>query len=312
MFAGYRRFLLLCPGIFFVLTASFAQTTNSTKKQPVYLLEIGLLFPNYRWELDIPAERTLKTAYGNAWPQVCQMSREENWPAGLRTYAQREENRDVFCSMRAYLEQTFSRDKVLLRVPASENTHLPPALRPDKDFFLIMRASGIALADSPDAFPTSITEQLEFLVMASLTRFASLADTAQESTHSLYGIQHPSRFVPEGAHHAWVEEALGGSRITYTAVFPPSRRLEEAGKKFEQLLQLVLTTQIPACPMVRSRETNSELSYYARFFPHNYAGDMDPRFNHLVLTIQVISQDTSLTGGYPTAWYPVLHLQYTH
>lgn len=306
MFSGIRRTCLVVVGYLLPFLPSFAQSS-----QPAQLLDAGLLFPAYRWELDLPALEALKAHYPTEWATIQEWANEKNWPPGLRNHANRTSNRDFFCQIKAYSALFFGKDKVLLHIPASENQQLPQSLRPNRDIFFIMRASGIALSNTTDGFSASFSEQLGFLLQASLHHFASLTDTTSQSKLGLYGTQRNASHILEGAHHAFIEEALGGNRITYTAVFPATNSQEEAVAWFEKRIQQIQITPLPACPLVRSRETNTELPYFARFFPHDFTGDMDPRFKNLVVTIQVQAEYSTQENVHTTVWHPLLSIQYT-
>jgi len=75
---------------------------------------------------------------------------EETWPVGMATAALREEAMRDLDRLHCYLETRMGISMCVVRVPAASNYHLPPALRPVRDFFLRLNdVTRVTVAASP-------------------------------------------------------------------------------------------------------------------------------------------------------------------
>jgi hypothetical protein len=295
---------------FILLGPLFGQPADSLP--PVRVLDMGLVFPNYRWELDQRGKNELREKFGETrWQDIAGQAQERAWPAWLRTRTERDKNRDALCELSGFLLSYFSADNALLWFPSAKNKALPAGLQPEKDFYLIVRKSGLELLP-PDhsGLPTNLEAQLDVLLRAYLTDFITLADSSKAPIQTLDGEQWLTRFLPEGARSAYVERGFDAAKPTsFVAVFPPLGNLEDAVAQFQTLVQRIGGAAPSACPLVRSRGANGENPYYARFFAHDFAGDMDPRFKKMALTVELLKSYDHAARQEQPVWYPMLSIR---
>lgn len=111
---------------------------------PAKIVDPGELFAHYNWDFDEEGKAYLRKQLGeDLLAKVIDYSQESRWPAGLRTQSDRNENKALFGNIKAYYLLTFSIDKALLRIPATENRHLPAYLQPEHDLFFIVGETGV-------------------------------------------------------------------------------------------------------------------------------------------------------------------------
>ena len=279
---------------------------------PVRVLDMGLVFPNYRWELDQRGKNELREQFGEThWRDIAAQAQESAWPAWLRTRSERDKNRDALCALQGFLLSYFSSDNALLWFPSAKNKGLPAKLQPEKDFYLIVRKSGLELlSPGQTGPPANLEAQLDALLRAYLTGFASLTDSSKAPVLTLDGEQWATHLLPEGARSAYIERTLDAAKATsFIAVFPPLGKLEDAAAQFQTLVQRIGGAAPSACPLVRSRGANGENPYYARFFAHDFAGDMDLRFRKMVLTVELLKSYDHTARQEQPVWYPLLTLR---
>jgi hypothetical protein len=279
---------------------------------PVRVLDMGLVFPNYRWELDQRGKNELREKFGDAyWREISVQAQESAWPLWLRTRTERDQNRDALCDLKGFLLSYFSSDNALLWFPSAKNAKLPARLQPQKDFYLIVRKSGLEVL-SPDrtGLPANLEAQLDVLLRAYLTGFSTLTDSSRAPIQTLDGEQWATGLLPEGARSAYVERTFDAAKATsFVAVFPPVGSLEDAAAQFQTLVQRISGAAPSICPLVRSRVANAGNPYYVRFFAHDFAGDMDPRFRKMVLTVELMKSYDHTARREQPVWYPLLTLR---
>lgn len=288
-----------------------AQDFGKVTPVPARLLDMSLLYPNYRWELDLPTDRMLRQQFGvSKWAEIVQQAQETAWPPGLRSRDDRDENRDRLCDVRVYFLRRFSIDKILLWVPAQENKHLPSYLQPATDIYFIMREGGMELIDTlKPAFPTTLEAQLDVLLREYVQGFSGIVDTSQVPSLTLEGKQEAVHLFLEGARIAYVNQSLDGHWASYTAIFPTQGNLQEAVAQYERLQKRISAARLTACPLVLSKEANVENRYYARFFTHDFTGDLDSRYKNLSLTLQLVRSYDHTARDTQPLWYSMLVLR---
>ncbi|MBK6948233.1 MAG: hypothetical protein IPH16_09375 [Haliscomenobacter sp.] len=304
----FSRFLFLA-----LLPASLsiaAQAPADRAPVPARILDASFLFPQYRWELDVESSRRLSRAFGESkWQTILRASRQEAWPPGLRKEEDRAENRGWICDFNVYYLGSFSVDKALLWFPEKENQHLPAFLRPQEDLYFIIRESGLEKSGQPAGIPLRLEAQLDFLLAGFLTQFASIAESAHPPALTLDGEQIPTRFMLEGARTAWISRSFDRRRTSYTAAFPEHATREAALNQYKILFDRISAARFSSCPLVRDKNPKRDLLFEDRFFAFDMAGDMDPRFKGLALSLELVRKDAPAPGPKKDAWYCMLTLQ---
>ena len=306
------RCQLLAVLLPFVLLGPLFGQPLADSLPPVRVLDMGLVFPHYRWELDQRGKNELREQFGEArWRDIAAQAQESAWPPWLRTRSERDKNRDALCALHGFLLSYFSSDNALIWFPSAKNKGLPAKLQPEKDFYLIVRKSGLELlSPGQTGPPANLEAQLDALLRAYLTGFASLTDSSKAPVLTLDGEQWATHLLPEGARSAYIERTLDAAKATsFIAVFPPLGKLEDAAAQFQTLVQRIGGAAPSACPLVRSRGANGENPYYARFFAHDFAGDMDLRFRKMVLTVELLKSYDHTARQEQPVWYPLLTLR---
>lgn len=295
----------------FCAVVAVAQDFGKITPVPARLLDMSLLYPNYRWELDLPADRMLRQQFGGSkWTEIVQQAQEGSWPPGLRSRDDRDENRDLLCDVHVYFLRRFSIDKLLLWVPAQENKHLPSYLQPITDIYFIMREGGAELIDlHKPVFPTTLEAQLDMLLREYVLGFSGIVDTSQAPALTLEGKQEAVLLSLEGARTTYLNRSLDGQWAAYTAIFPTQGNMEEAIAQYERLQKRISAARLTACPLVLSKGTNAENRYYARYFTHDFTGDMDPRYKNLSLTLQLVRSYDHTARNTQPLWYTMLVLR---
>lgn len=278
---------------------AFAQTNPIPF--PVRILDASQISASYRWQLDVRSrDAVIETLGDSLWSVIAEKTQENQWPEGFRQLEDREENRAYFCELKAEYLLTLSLEKALLRIPASENRHLPPSMRSSWDWYMVIRDKAVEPVDLSAQFPLTLETQIPFLVEDFLIGYAKSMETEEQSSSiSLDGQIYKARFLLEGARTSVVIRSLEGKRVSFISNFQPFPSKEEATIQYQAILQRLDRLLLEPCTIARQKErVQSDGSRVTVLTAFDYSGDMDPRCRDLSIEIR-LSPSYSQTGNGP-------------
>lgn len=85
----------------------------------------------------------IRNQLGAEYSDVITYSNEKNWPSGISTFDNRDRVRDKLNNYHAWKIAEFE-DKCILRIPASENKHMPYDMQPSHDIYFVISKSNIS------------------------------------------------------------------------------------------------------------------------------------------------------------------------
>ena len=113
----------------------------------------GELYSTYDLTADAAARATIQAQTSAALLQdILIYSNERSWPSGIATLDGRIARREQIQDYRVYAIARFN-DKVVLRVPAAENQHMPANMRPARDIYFIFGQGGIQASSAAPRMP---------------------------------------------------------------------------------------------------------------------------------------------------------------
>jgi hypothetical protein len=268
---------------------------------PVRILDASQIFASYRWQLDIRSrDAVIETLGDSLWSVIAEKTQENEWPEGFRRLEDREENRAYFCDLKAEYLLALSLEKVLLRIPASENRDLPPSMQSRWDWYMVIREKAVEPIEKSPQFPLTLETQIPFLVEDFLSGYAKSMEPEDPSpTISLDGQMVKARFLLEGARSSVFIRSPEGKRVSFTSNFQPFLSREEAAFQYQDILQRMGRIFFKSCTMARQKErVQNDGSRITVFTTFDYSGDMDPRCRGLSIEIR-LSPSYSQTGKGP-------------
>lgn len=255
------------------------------------ILDASQIFANYRWALDLPSSTVLREALGDSLSRVViKKTQEGQWPSGFRSVQDREENRAYFCDLKADLVCPLATGRVLLRVPAVRNRHLPGHLQAKEDWYIVIRENALDLLGEESPFPETLGSQVAFLLEDFLNGYAqSRAEDSNSSLFTLDGQVIESRFLLSGARSSIFLRTFSTGRMSFQATFPPVLYREDGIRQYRDVLQQVTSTLFRACPMAAQKEVSlSNGGLQTTLLAFDYTGDMDPRCKGLHIELQLL------------------------
>ena len=294
------RYLCFLPFLLSLCTA--AQPTQELVQTRI--LDASQIYANYRWKLDIRSEAMLRETLGDSLSAlIFQQTQEHRWPDGFKSAQDREENRYLFCDLKAYLYYTLPIGKVLLVVPASENRHLPIHLQTTEDWYIVIRTSAVESAGPSPNFPQDLGAQVDFLLGDFLGGFAkSMVKEEDKTQFSLYGQVMPSRILLEGARTSIFISKFPEGQTGFFSTFPPVLRREDAQRQYRDILQRLSSTLFNSCPMANQGEIPlGKGGVQTTFQAFDYTGDIHPRCKGLRIEVQLLPSFAQ--SGQKPVWY---------
>ena len=121
----------------------------SAQQQQVKIVDVRVLDNPQPVRKSRGAEPALMAAGVNAeqMGQVLLYGDTDHWPEGIKSAAQREANQPYIQNYACFRVASFPEDsvtKTIIMVPARENIHMPEAMRPLSDFYLLVNEGSIA------------------------------------------------------------------------------------------------------------------------------------------------------------------------
>ena len=277
---------------------------NRQEVVPVRILDASQIFADYRWILDISSGIALREALGDSLSAVIfQKTQEKYWPVGFRSVQDREENRGYFCDLKADLMCPLATGRVLLRIPALGNQHLPVPMRAEEDWYIVIRESALEHLGEASPFPETLGSQVAFLLEDFLDGYAkSRVEDYDSLRFTLDGQVNESRFLLNGARSSVFVRPLSNGKTNFYATFPPVFYREDARKLYQDVLQQLNSTLFKVCPMAAQKEIRiSNGGLQTTLVAFDYTGDMDPRYKGLHIELQLLPSFAQ-SGPVPV-WY---------
>lgn len=270
----------------------------------VRILDASQIFANYRWALDMPSSTALRDALGDSLSAVVVTKTQEGqWPPGFRSIQDREENRAYFCDLKADLMCPLGTGRVLLRIPALKNRHLPGHLQMKDDWYVVVRENALERLDEVSPFPETLGPQIAFLIEDFLDGYTkSRVADSNSSLFTLDGQVNESRFMLSGARSSVFLRNFSTGRISFQTTFPPVLYREDGMRQYRDIRQQLTSTLFRACPMAAQKEIS--LSYgglQTTLVAFDYAGDMDSQCKGLHVELQLLPLFTQSVQA--PVWY---------
>lgn len=133
------------PGIEDFVAEEAGTNTASGYGTAVKLLATGGLRSTYNLSSDEHIG-SIRRQLGDLYAEVVQYSQEDNWPKGIATLTARDDVRDQMLKYKAWKIAEFG-TICILRLPAAENKHMPPNMRPDHDIYFVIDTKDIREKD---------------------------------------------------------------------------------------------------------------------------------------------------------------------
>ena len=112
--------------------------------KPATIIDPGKLYSTYAWTETAIAR--LAGLVGQAKvAEIMKLSNEAAWPPGIASLVTRVENGQYFATYKTHYKGNIADDLALLYVPAGENGHMAPNLKPETDIYFIVQLSAIKI-----------------------------------------------------------------------------------------------------------------------------------------------------------------------
>lgn len=113
------------------------------RAQRVHIVDSGTLYSTYDLRGDAEAMAAIRDAVSpGEVDRLLEYAHERNWPRGIASLGDWSRNRDAVNAYVAYHVASFG-DKEVLVVPAAENQHMIPELRPSRDIYFVIGQDGV-------------------------------------------------------------------------------------------------------------------------------------------------------------------------
>lgn len=119
-------------------TPAFAQFKGKKAK----IVAPGDLYSTYN--LSKAEEETIARQVGaEGLSQIKAACREEKWPESISEFSSRQRHKEQIKKYKVFKIASFS-DKLILWVPTAKNKKMEEGMRPERDFFIIIKKSGVS------------------------------------------------------------------------------------------------------------------------------------------------------------------------
>lgn len=139
-----KLFLLLL-----LLPLSLVAQVNKVKAK---IINPGSLYSTYDFDVDAGSLKAAikKQGCSSLLPNIINYSHEENWPELINNFDSRYKNRELLTDYNVY-KIVSTPDYCILLIPAKENKHMAPNMRPAQDMYFIMELKGAQFAGNNPA-----------------------------------------------------------------------------------------------------------------------------------------------------------------
>ena len=307
--------------------APAAAAAASAKGTPIRWVDSAQMMSTPNLRDDTNALSILRNAVGDAGLQeVLDYSNERNWPGSMSTLQGRNENRAAISKYVAYPFVDLGDGRYILWIPANENQHMPANLRPTKNFYMMIGASGIQMpsgvtwaqptlqgaapaAPTPAATPAPVVNSapvkagdfagsLNQIIEALRGNFSSITGAEIVDDGPLAGLstEYQSTLLLPGAENSYLTQGLGSAR-RFIAPYGDFRDQASAEKKLKEVVALIDAAALPCCTLVKNENRLDNL-YTVYYLPFDMSGKMGPGLAGMVLEVEMVKSlgiDTS--GG---------------
>jgi len=215
--------------------------------------------------------------------------------------------------------------RLLLWVPVAENGHMPPNLRPTRDFFVLIGASGIdvptnatwyngdasgssslgsiasssssASSTSAPAASGAFGDALNQLILALNTDFSSIKGPVIPEDDSLSALsrEYVSTVQLPGGQQTYLADTRDGTRLIVPFGSFPDEAAAKA--KLNEVVAQIDASALPCCTLIKNENIlpNLHTIYY---LPFDLGGRMGPGLKNVILEVEMgkgVRIDTS--GG---------------
>lgn len=148
---------------------------------PVTITNPGSMYTTYKYS-SADADLIIKAVGRSEYSAINISSNEDVFPSGMANLDDFFDNIDYIKKYKAYYVCTIADGKVVLRIPASENSFQPSHMRPSKNIYFIMGADGVSINSSYSSSTTSSfayasTGGIEFDSEVTVTNFGEVYPT---------------------------------------------------------------------------------------------------------------------------------------
>lgn len=241
-------------------------------KEAITVTDFGELYSTYEITADderviieqtsAPELRKIKTAYT-----------ETQWPSSINTLDGRNANRDKMYKYSLYKVATLSSGAIIVCAPAAENIHMPEGLKPSKDLYFVVGASGFGAKQTPpesNDIPglSSLYDEYVAPDYSSLTTFdqqiSALITECDGDFVNIWGTelfddpdameQYESAIIPEGANLATITADYEYNYIFWAnyGEFDNQRSAKEA---YDKLVAKIENSNPECCSLENLGET---------------------------------------------------------
>ena len=130
--------------LFFYACGATSYTLAGKTHAATFIINPSDLYSTYEFSKSDRKELLAQGFNDDLMRNIEKMANETNWPTAISNLDGRFQLRDQLKQYKAFkIAQIGAGDKAIVAIPAAQNKKMPENLRPSKDIFFIMAASGL-------------------------------------------------------------------------------------------------------------------------------------------------------------------------
>lgn len=133
-----KRYLFALVMLLIATMPAFAQFKGKKAK----IVAPGDLYSTYNLSKD--EEKSISAQVGaDGLSSIKAACREENWPNSISEFTDRQSNKQKIKQYKVFIVASIG-DKYILWVPEAKNKKMEEGMRPNRDFFIIIKKTGVS------------------------------------------------------------------------------------------------------------------------------------------------------------------------